>query len=219
MSSLRPDAPTRDEAAEAPRTLPVGAPPARGGGSKQGAITPRAVILALVLLPLNAWWLTQIEYVRYSDNATTSALFFNATTLLLLLLALNAGLARLRPRWVFGPGELATIYLVVAVGTNLAGHDQLQILFTTLTYVVRRSITDAGWEQRLLPHVPRPLIVADRQAVEDLYFGNSSLYRTDHLRAWAEPLGWWTLFVLLVVWVMLCMAALLRRHWSAVLAR
>src|SRR5436190_1722410 len=117
MSSLRPNAPPRDEAAAAPRTAPVQAPLARGAGPKQGAITPRAVILALLLLPLNAWWLIQIEYVRYSDNATTSALFFNASTLLLLLLVLNAGLKRVRPLWIFRPGELATIYLVIAVGT------------------------------------------------------------------------------------------------------
>src|SRR3989442_3063715 len=183
--------------------------------TRLGAITPRAAVIGLTLLPLNAWWLTQIEYVRYSDNATTSAIFFNATSVLLLLLALNAGLARVRPHWVLAPGELATIYLVLAVGTNLAGHDQLQILFTTMTYVTRRSLVDLGWAQRLMPHVPRHLVVTDRQAVEDLYYGSSTLHRAHHLRAWAEPLAWWTLLVLLVVWVMLCMASLLRRQWDA----
>jgi hypothetical protein len=217
MSSLRPDSSTLAETAATKSTPPVEAPSLRGTGSQQAAaaITPRAVVLALLLLPLNAWRLIQIEYVRYSDNATTSALFFNASTLLLLLLALNMVLKRLRPRWIFRPGELATIYLVIAVGTNLAGHDQLQILFTTITYVVRRSMTDVRWEQRLLPLVPHHLVVTDRQAVQDLYYGNSTFYRADHVRAWVVPLAWWTLLVLLVVWVMLCMAAVLRRQWDA----
>jgi hypothetical protein len=203
---------------EQQRKTPAAAPPepvARSEATRGGAITPRAVALALVLLPVNAWWLTEIEYVRYSDNATTSALFFNAIALLLLLIAWNAVLARIRPRCVLAPGELATIYLVVAVGSNLAGHDQLQILFTTITFLVRRSETEPGWNQRLLPHVPRHLIVSDRQAVDDLYLGNSTLYRADHLRAWIEPLAWWTLFALLVVWVMLCMASLMRRQWDS----
>jgi Family of unknown function (DUF6785)/Domain of unknown function (DUF6784) len=209
MSLTQPDQQQKRRAAAPPERL---APPRAAPG---GAITPRALALAFALVPFNTWWLTEIEYVRYSDNATTSALFFNAIALLLFLIALNAIFARLRPRWVLAPGELATIYLVAAVASNLAGHDQLQILFTTITYVVRRSGTEPGWNQRLMPHVPRHLVVMDRQAVEDLYLGNSTLYRPDHLRAWAEPLAWWFLFVMLVVWVMLCLASLLRRQWDA----
>lgn len=166
------------------------------------------------MIPANAWWLVQIEYVRYSDNVTTSALFFNAIALLLLLLGLNTVLRRVCPRAVLAPGELAVIYLMVVIASNLAGHDQLQILFTTITYVVRRSPPDSPWSQRLMPHIPSHLVVTDRRAVNDLYYGVSTLYRWDHLRAWAGPVAWWTLFVLLVVWVMLCMSALLRRQWD-----
>src|SRR5438093_8628524 len=83
--------------------LPTSAPPrraGRGGGAQRGAgprargcpgappggVTARAVLIGLVLIPANTWWLAQIEYVRYSDNATTSSLFFNAIAILLLLL-------------------------------------------------------------------------------------------------------------------------------------
>jgi hypothetical protein len=180
-----------------------------------GGITLRAVLIGLALIPANAWWLAAIEYVRYSDNATTSSLFFNAVAQLLLLLLLNAALQRLAPRLVMANGELAVIYVMVVVGSNLAGHDQLQILFTTITYVVRRSTPDSGWAQRLMPHVPEHLVVTDRGAVDDLYYGVSTLYRWDHLRAWTGPVAWWTLFVLLVVWVMLCMSALVRRQWES----
>ena len=54
------------------------------------AITWRAVVVGATLIPFTAWWLAEIEWVRYSDNATTSALFFNAVAVLLLLLAYNA---------------------------------------------------------------------------------------------------------------------------------
>src|SRR4051794_2991979 len=118
MSSLPPPPPTGSRAVVKPEPVAPTATPLAGQKPAAGAVTPRAVIIALALLPLNAWWLIQIEYVRYSDNATTSALFFNASTLLLLFLAVNAGLKRVRPRWIFRPGELATIYLVIVVGTN-----------------------------------------------------------------------------------------------------
>jgi hypothetical protein len=182
--------------------------------SRSGAITPRSVLIGLLLIPANAWWLIEIEYVRYSDNATTSALFFNAISLLLLLLAANLLLQRMAPRFELQSGELVVIYVMVVVATNLAGHDQLQILFTTITYVVRRSTPGSPWEQRLMPHIPEHLVVTDRTAVDDIYYGVSTLYRWDHVRAWIGPIAWWTLLVLLVVWVMLCMSALLRRQWE-----
>ncbi len=198
-----------------PPAAPPAPRPARPAAAATGsAVTPRAVLIGLLLIPANAWWLIQIEYVRYSDNATTSSLFFNAITLLLLLLVANAGIQRLRPSMVLQPGELVVIYAMIVVATNLAGHDQLQILFTTITYIVRRSPPDSPWAQRLMPHVPSHLVVTDRNVIDDLYYGTSTLYRWDHLRAWAGPVAWWTLFVLLVVWVMLCMSALLRRQWE-----
>src|SRR5437879_6311396 len=109
------------------------------GTAGRSPLTWRVLLLSLLLIPLNAWWIIEIEYVRYSDNATTQALFFNAISLLLVLVVFNGLLGRLWPRARFRPQELAAVYIVVAVASNLAGHDQLQILFTTLTYVIRHD--------------------------------------------------------------------------------
>lgn len=177
-------------------------------------LTLRVLLLAVLLIPANAWWQIEIEYVRYSDNASTQALFFNAVSLLLILLGLNSLLRRLRPRWVFSAQELVALYVIVAVATNLAGHDQLQILFTTLTYVFRHDTPETGWGTKLIPYIPRHLVVQDKAAVDALYTGNSTLYRWDHIQPWLVPLGWWTLFVMLVVWTMLCLTSLFRRQWQ-----
>jgi len=199
------------EARRSPATSQVGppVPPTRPAFSR------RAILLALVLLPVNAWWLIETEYVRYADNATTAALFFNAVALVLILLLVNALLGRLRPRWRFAPGELIVVYVAVTVATNLAGHDQLQILLATITYLPHRAGPGDPWESRLLPHVPEHLLLPRGPALDDLYRGNSTLYRWDHLLPWLTPLAWWSAFALTVVWVMLCMAALLRKQWDA----
>jgi hypothetical protein len=181
----------------------------------RGLLTLRVVLLALLLIPLNAWWLTEIEYVRYSDNATTQAIFFNAVTLLLVLLALNGALRRCAPRWRLSSHELVSLYVITAVASNLAGHDMLQILFTTITYVVRYETPQNNWATTILPYVPQHLIVTDKQAVDALYIGNSTLYRWDHVLPWITPIAWWTLFVMLVVWTMLCLTALFRKQWDA----
>jgi len=186
-------------AAGSPRPLPV---------------TCRAVLLGLGLLPVNAWWLTQIEYVRYSDNATTSAIFFNCVALLLFLLLLNAGLRRVWPRGAFTRAELLVVYILVAIGSNLAGHDQLQILFTTLIWVFRYATPENQWAERLHPLLPKRLLVSDEAVLKPLFTGHSTFYTREHLRPWLGPLAWWVGFALVVAWVMLCLAALLRRQWD-----
>ncbi|HZP83851.1 MAG TPA: DUF6785 family protein [Chthonomonadaceae bacterium] len=212
--------PTSTEKAVAPDAAHIGAtavvsPDTRPAARPRSPLTLRAVLFSLLLIPANAWWLIEIEYVRYSDNATTQALFFNAVSLLLILMGLNALLRRVWPRAMLAPQELVALYVVVAVASNLAGHDQLQILFTTLTYVFRHDTPETGWGTKIIPYLPTHLMIRDREAIGALYEGNSTLYRWDHLQPWLAPLGWWTLFVMLVVWTMLCLTALFRRQWDA----
>ena len=188
---------------------------AQASPHRRGPLSARVLLLAPPLIFLNAAWLIEIEYVRYSDNATTQAIFFNAVSVLLLLLGLNALLGRLGPRWPFQPDELVSLYAIVTVASNLAGHDFLQILFTGLTYVVRHATPDSGWQSRILPHVAPHLLVRDPNAIDALYVGHSTLYRWDHIRPWLVPLGWWSLAVMMLVWVMLCLTAILRKQWDA----
>jgi len=179
------------------------------------AITWRAVLVGAGLIPFTAWWLAQIEWVRYSDNATTSALFFNAVAVLLLLLAYNALAGRVAPRWVFSRVELLVIYIMVTTGSVLAGHDQLAILVSTLAFFAGRATPENQFATLVHPYLPRHLVVLDPGAIKDLFAGGSSLYAHGHWRAWLGPVAWWGLFAMLLVWVMLCLASLLRRQWDA----
>jgi hypothetical protein len=178
-------------------------------------VTWRSILIGLVLIPLNAWWLVQIEYVRYSDNATTSALFFHVVALLLLLLACNALIQRVAPGWTFSRSELLVIYVMVSAASVMAAHDQLQILISVLAVVVGRATPENQWSTQILPFLPSHLVVMDRSVIDPLFAGGSSLYADGHWRAWLRPLGWWGLFALALVWVMLCLTSLLRRQWDA----
>ena len=58
MSVLRPESPAKAAPATSPETAP------KSGVAPSAAITPRAVLLALALIPINAWWLIETEYIR-----------------------------------------------------------------------------------------------------------------------------------------------------------
>jgi hypothetical protein len=173
------------------------------------------VIIGLSLIPLNAWWLVQIEYVRYSDNATTSALFFHVVALLLLLVASNGLIRRIAPRWMLSRSELLIIYIMLSAASVMAAHDQLQILISVLAVIVGRATPENQWATQILPFLPSHLVVTDHAVIDPLFAGGSSLYTNNNWRAWLRPLGWWGLFALLLVWVMLCLISLLRRQWDA----
>src|SRR5438105_5207607 len=94
------------------------------------AVTWRSVLLCLLLLPINAYWVVQMEIVRYSAHPTTISLFFNIIFELLVLTLLNRlaqGFAPTR-RLALNRAELMSVYSVLAAGSCLCGHDMFQFL-------------------------------------------------------------------------------------------
>lgn len=178
-------------------------------------VSLRALLLGTVLIPINLYWLINVEYVRYSDNASTQALYFNTIFLLLALLLVNLGLGRLFPGRNFTRGEMLTVYIMLVVSTGLSGHDQMQILFTTIHYVVARATPENHWVDSIVPYLPAHLVPPAGEAIKDFYRGSSTLYMPTHYLAWLRPLAWWSAFVMAVVWVMMCMTAIFRKQWDA----
>lgn len=177
-------------------------------------VSRRSILLGLALIPPSAWWLAQIEYVRYSDTPTIPALFFHCIATLFLLRGFNTLLQRKWPKFAFSSQELLVVYALQVIGSNLAGHDQLQILFTTLAWVLYRATPENRWEQYIHPHLPKSLIPTDYSALDHLFRGNSSLYVEGNWKTWWLPLSIWTLFLLILVFTMYCLASLFRRQWD-----
>ena len=97
--------------------------------SKQDtAVTWRAVLIAILLIPLNSYWIMQMEAVYYSAHSTLIALFFNVIFNLLVLIGLNIPLKKISPKLVFRQGELVTLYIMLSQSAALVGHSMIQIL-------------------------------------------------------------------------------------------
>ena len=63
-------------------------------------VTWRAILVAVLLMPFQAWWIVQMEVVSYTTWPTMLSLPLHTVFLLLLLVAGNAVLKRRAPRWV-----------------------------------------------------------------------------------------------------------------------
>jgi hypothetical protein len=176
-------------------------------------VSLRSVTIGLGLIPLNIIWVVLMERVDGRAFSTTISLFFTAVLSLLLVTAANALLRRGMPRYALRQGELLTIFSMVSIATAMAGVDLLSPLITLMGHAAWFATPENGW-QKFLHDLPAWLTVSDRQALQGYYLGNSSLYRWEALRAWLPPLCWWTLFLMVLLWVMACLNTLLRAQWT-----
>ncbi|MBW3624545.1 MAG: hypothetical protein KY468_14155 [Armatimonadetes bacterium] len=196
-------------------------PPQRSTPNAQGStlnappgVTLRAVLVALALMPINAFWIMQMELIRYSGHPTTISVFFNVVFILILLTILNQGIKRFRPALAFRQGEMLTLYVMLSIASALCGHDFLEILVSYIGHAYRYARPENRWAELLHPFLPSSLVMSDERTLEGLYLGQTTLYDRHFLLSWMTPVLMWTAFVSLLVFMMLCINVIVRKRWT-----
>jgi hypothetical protein len=168
-------------------------------------------------MPPNAYWVTQMEIVRYSGHPTTVSLFFNVIFILLVLLPLNELVKRIKSAWALTRQELLVVYVMLTVASTLTGHDLIQVLTPQMSHPHRFATTSNQWRDIFFPYLPDWLMVKDPVALKGAYEGTGSfwgLYRPEYYRPWLGPVLWWTLFISGMVLSLLCLNTILRKRWT-----
>ena len=128
-------------------------PPDTAALPRGKAVTFRSILLALILLPINALWVVQMEVVRYSAHPTTISLLFNTVFSLLVLTLLNRGVRRIAPKFALERGELLLIYSALCIGSCVAGHDMLQVFVPMLSWTFKHADASNNWANVINPHL------------------------------------------------------------------
>src|SRR5436309_2594173 len=157
-----------------PADIPV---PERG-------VTWRAILIGTLLIPVNTYWIIEVEGIWHSNHATAMSLFWNTVFCLFLLVALNLVLKRYTPRFAFSQGEFITIYVMITLATALAGHDTLQLGFPGLSFSYWFAKPENHWAELFNQYFPTWATVRDKEILKGLYQGADTLYRPEYLRAW-----------------------------------
>lgn len=176
-------------------------------------VTPRSVLLGLLLIPLNAYWVIQMELVRYQGHPTTLSLFFNTIFILLCLVLLNGALRRVSPRFALDRGELLVAYIMLNIGSALAGHDMIQALAPGMSFWARNATPENGWEHLFFRYIPSWLYCGDTGVIAGIYEGGDTFYRPRYLAAWVPRIFAWTAFLAVLLFMMMCLNSLFRRRW------
>ncbi|MBI3945415.1 MAG: hypothetical protein HY321_05825 [Armatimonadetes bacterium] len=176
----------------------------------------RAILTGIVLIAANCYWMVHVCALGTVNQLRAEAIspFFNAIFTLFALTALSALLRRAHPRLGLTVQELITVYIMVCIGTSLCSGDMLQGKVIAMTYPFWAATPENGWADLFHPYIPRWLSVRDPEALRSFYAGNSTLYTPEHLRAWAVPVLSWTLLIFVLLFMMLCISSIVRRHWN-----
>jgi hypothetical protein len=177
-------------------------------------VTSRAILLGILLIPLNGYWVIKAEVVWASIHATVLSLFFNVVFSIFLLCGLNALLLKWTPDFALQRGELLTIYVMLCMGTSLFAHDMMQILLPLMSYPFWFATPENDWQGLFWRYIPQWLVVSDQNVIRGYYEGDNSFYLSKNLDAWLAPIFAWTVFILLLYFVMICLNVFIRRQWA-----
>ncbi len=181
----------------------------------------RSLLLGVLLIPINIYFLLYMEMARNmgvpgsggGPYPSTISLFANAILFLIVLTALNGLISRFTPSKSLSRSELLIVYVMLTISTAIVSIDFLDVLIPMLSYPFRFATPENKWTEILWPHLKPWLTVRDPVALRGYYEGNSSLYSWANIRPWLLPVGIWSGFIFILLFVMFCINTIVRRQW------
>jgi len=175
-------------------------------------VTIKSIIIGLILVVVNAYWVGIASELWYSVFNTISP-FANAIFSIVPLILLNVLLVRLFQRNLFNHAELLIIYIMVTMVTTISGHTFMAILMGTMAQPFWFATPENEWEQLFWRYIPSWFTVRDRSILRGYFEGEASIFIEKHIQAWLTPVLVWSVFIFVALFAMLCINIILRRQW------
>jgi hypothetical protein len=194
-------------------TPPAEQPTDQSADYRSSGVTLRVLVIAFVVVPFNAYFMSFLQGPRGLEGPTVVSLFYNVVFLLLLFVLINAGLRRLRPGLAFSPAELLSFFILLSVATCTSGQDTMNTTFGTVQGAFRFASPENGWDRMFLKYIPPSMTVSDEAAVERLWRGDNSIFDPINYRVWLGPMVRWWLFYSAMWAAPAGLIVILRRRW------
>ena len=107
---------------------------------------------------------------------------------------------------------MLTIYSILMVSVSVSGQDFTHTIFGTLGNARWFATPENEWATLFLSYVPQWLEPSEK-VLEPYFSGESSFYVSTRIKGWIQPFVWWTLFLTVLCFVMICINSIIRRQW------
>lgn len=170
------------------------------------------VLLVVVFIALNALW-DAYGLMTGQMRPSTVSLFVNVVATIFAVALVNE-LTRILFRRSLSPSSLLWLYVSLSVASAVFGLDLLQPLLSVIAHPIWFAGQGNDWDVTILPHLPRLLVVWDKDALRGFYTGLATFERWDVVQGWLPALLWWGSFLFLLGLGMLCLCGLFLRDWT-----
>lgn len=175
-------------------------------------ITNRAIIIGLILVIVNAYWIAISSELWYSVFTAVS-LFFNTIFCLFILIQLNFLLKLLFPEKALSSQELSIMYIMMCMVSTISGHTMMMYLIGALAHPFWFATAENEWQSLFWRYIPTWFTVSDKSLLRDYFEGSSTFYAVKYIKAWLKPMLAWSAFIFVLFSTLLCINVLIRRHW------
>ena len=100
---------------------------------KMPGLTVRLLLIVLILVPINSYFLLQMELVRYTFPTWIVPLS-NVIFFLAVVMVVNHLIRQISPRLALRHGELLVLYVMLSITTTMSAGDLLQAVLSVLGY-------------------------------------------------------------------------------------
>lgn len=179
-------------------------------------ITPRSIIIGAILAVIHTVWVIYEEQTLMHIGAPTTLIPVQTVIgLMFLLMIMNSIFSRILPKWVLSPAELIVIFVMTTLSATICSAKLLQYLFPSLLWVFYYPAEYEGFS-KYAQYLPSFFIPQDKEVIREFFLGGHKFWRFfqfDVLKFWILPILFWSVFLFLLLWVMMCLSSILRRQW------
>ncbi len=176
------------------------------------AISARCLVIgslsALSIALILPYTLNVMRATRIGLSSCTPAAFI---LFFVVLFTVQVMLTLLRRNWHLRPGELAVIFVMMAIATAIPTRGVSQKLVVGITGIIFYATPENNWGELIHPVLAEWLVLGDADAVRELYYGGDPDRIPWHL--WLPVLLRWLLFFVAYHLMLLSALVILRRQW------
>ncbi len=179
------------------------------------SIPARAILIGLLLIPINAYWITVVsELWATMIGMTATTLFFNAVFNLFFLTLINIPLRKFLPKAAFSRTELLTVYIMLVMLSTICGHTMMTFVIGTLTRPFWFATAENEYADLFHGYIPSWFTVSDKRVLRGFFEGGETFHTAEHFTTWLTPVLVWTGIIFAIFFSFICVNIIIRRQWT-----